>query len=85
MNIYLSMQVDEILFRSNYCWFLLSSLINTVKMKILSGPKIYFNTKAAAIEQVNKLDLIIKNKPEDNLNSVGEYIDLRYANNVYIK
>jgi len=65
--------------------FIIDREINTVKMKILSGPKVYFNTKTSARDQISKLDLIIKDKPGNDLNSIGEYIDLRYANNIYIK
>jgi len=65
--------------------FIIDKEINTVKMAILSGPKIYFNTKASLEEQTAKLDLIIKDKLKNDLTSIKEYIDLRYANNVYMK
>ncbi|MEI6597295.1 MAG: cell division protein FtsQ/DivIB [bacterium] len=64
--------------------FIIDQDINTVKMAVLSGPKIYFNIKASAEEQTVKLDLIIKDKLND-FKTIKEYIDLRYANNVYIK
>ncbi|MFH1255566.1 MAG: cell division protein FtsQ/DivIB [bacterium] len=65
--------------------FIVGQDSNTVKMAVLSGPKIYFNIKSPMPEQTAKLDLIIKNKLSDNIKSAKEYIDLRYANNVYIK
>lgn len=65
--------------------FIIDKDINTVKMAILSGPKIYFNTKAPIEEQTAKLDLIVKEKLKNDFKSVKEYIDLRYANNVYMK
>lgn len=65
--------------------FIIDKDVNTVKMAILSGPKIYFNTKAALSEQATKLDLIIKDKLKNDFKTIKEYIDLRYANNVYMK
>lgn len=65
--------------------FIVDKDVNTVKMAILSGPKIYFNTKATLSEQTTKLDLIIKDKLKNDFKAIKEYIDLRYANNVYMK
>lgn len=65
--------------------FIIDKDVNTVKMAILAGPKIYFNIKASAAEQTAKLDLIIKDKLKNDFKAVKEYIDLRYANNVYMK
>jgi len=65
--------------------FIVDENVNTVKMAILSGPKIYFNTKASPAEQTAKLSLIIKDKLKNDLKTIKEYIDLRYADNVYIK
>lgn len=65
--------------------FIVDQNANTVKMAILAGPKIYFNIKAPLTEQLAKLDLIIKEKLKNDFKSVKEYIDLRYANNVYLK
>ncbi|MBI4779291.1 hypothetical protein HY797_02475 [Candidatus Falkowbacteria bacterium] len=65
--------------------FIIDKDVNTVKMASLSGPKIYFNIKAPLAEQAAKLDLIIKDKLKNDLKAVREYIDLRYANNVYMK
>lgn len=65
--------------------FIISQNSNTAEMAILGGPKIYFNIKSSLAEQTAKLDLIIRNKLKNNFKSAKEYIDLRYANNVYIK
>ena len=65
--------------------FIVDRDVNTVKMAILSGPKIYFNIKTSLAEQTAKLDLIIKDKLKNDFKTVKEYIDLRYPNNVYIK
>ncbi len=64
--------------------FILDKDINTVKLAILAGPKIYFNTEASAAEQTLSLNLIIKEKLKDSFMS-KEYIDLRYGENIYIK
>lgn len=65
--------------------FIIDKNINTVKMAILAGPQIYFNIKAPMQEQTAKLDLIIEDKLKNNFKAAKEYIDLRYANNVYMK
>lgn len=65
--------------------FIIDKDAGTVKMAILAGPKIYFNIKAPLAEQTAKLDLIIKEKLKNDFKAVKEYIDLRYANNVYLK
>ena len=65
--------------------FIIDRDANAIKMAILSGPKIYFNLRAPLAEQTAKLDLIIKEKLKNNFKAVKEYIDLRYANNVYMK
>lgn len=64
--------------------FMVDNDINTVKLKVLGGPKIFFNSERPAEEQTAKLDLIIKEKLKDSFNA-KEYIDLRYGNNIYIK
>lgn len=64
--------------------FILDKDVNTIKMVVLTGPKIYFNTEESIAEQAARLDLIIKEKLKDSL-MTKEYINLRYGNNVYIK
>lgn len=65
--------------------FIVDKDANTAKIAVLSGPKIYFNIKTPVEEQAAKLDLVIKEKFQNGFQAVKEYIDLRYANNVYIK
>jgi len=64
--------------------FIVDNNVNTVKMAVLGGPKIFFSTTAAMKKQVAELDLIIKEKLKDNFKT-KEYIDLRFGNNIYIK
>jgi hypothetical protein len=64
--------------------FILDKDINTVKMAVLDGPKIYFNPEETVARQAARLDLIIKEKLKDTFKS-KEYINLRYGNNIYIK
>jgi cell division septal protein FtsQ len=63
--------------------FILDSDINTVKMKILDGPEIYFNTKEDVNGQITKLMIIVNEKLKDDFIN-KEYIDLRYGDKVYI-
>lgn len=64
--------------------FALSQEINTVKMVMLGGPTIYFNTEEDQVRQINKL-IIIKNDKlkNDFINKI--YIDLRYGDKVYYR
>lgn len=64
--------------------FILDQDINTVKMAVLAGPKIYFNLGETVAKQAARLDLIIKEKLKDSFKS-KEYINLKYGNNIYIK
>jgi hypothetical protein len=64
--------------------FILDRDQNTIKMVILDGPKIYFNTAESAAIQAARLDLIIKEKLKDDFKT-REYINLRFGNNIYIK
>jgi len=64
--------------------FIIDNNVNTVKMAVLGGPKIFFNITAAISQQAAELDLVIKEKLKDNFKT-REYIDLRFGNNIYIK
>ena len=64
--------------------FVIDKDLNTVKMSILGGPKIFFNLEETVIEQTARLELIIKQSLKDNFGA-KEYIDLRYGNNIYTK
>ncbi len=63
--------------------FIIDKDINTIKIAVIAGPKIYFNTKEAIAPQIDKLYRIIKNKTNDDLKN-KEYIDLRF-NRAYYK
>jgi hypothetical protein len=64
--------------------FIVDSEIDTVKMQVLAGPKIYFNIKEPVTDQAQRLDLIIKEKLKDTF-MAKEYINLKFGNNIYIK
>ena len=64
--------------------FILDSDVNTVKMKILDGPEIYFNTKKDTNSQIAKLLVIVNEKLKDNFIN-KEYIDLRHGDRVYYR
>lgn len=65
--------------------YILDNDLNTVKVKIqLSSTLIYFNTDSDLDKQINKLNVLIKEKLKDDF-SKKEYIDLRYGDNVYYK
>ena len=64
--------------------FILDKEVRTVKMAILDGPLIYFNLEDSVPSQAARLDLIIKERLNNNLKSI-EYINLRFSNSIYIK
>lgn len=64
--------------------FVVDDSANTVKMSILGGPRIFFNTADDIVKQAEELDLVVREKLKDNFKN-KEYIDLRFGNNVYIK
>ena len=64
--------------------FILDNDINTIKLALIDGPLIYFNTKEDVNKQTDKLSVIINEKLKDNfLNKI--YIDLRYGDRVYYR
>ncbi len=64
--------------------FILDNEINTVKMALINGPIIYFNTDKEIGEQVVKLTILIKEKLKNDFNSKS-YIDLRYGDRIYYR
>ena len=64
--------------------FIVDDDVNTVKMAISQGPKIYFNTEEDTAKQINKLYVLIKEKLKDDFLK-KEYIDLRYGDRVYYR
>lgn len=63
--------------------FIIDQEFNTIKVKFLNGPLVYFNVKNAASEQVNRLILVKREKIKDNFSKVN-YIDLRYGERIFI-
>ncbi|MFA5886945.1 MAG: hypothetical protein WC863_04225 [Patescibacteria group bacterium] len=63
--------------------FIIDQEFNTVKLKIVKGPTVYFNVKGSAENQVNYLALVKKEKIKDNFSKTN-YIDLRYGDRIYI-
>lgn len=56
---------------------------NTIKVKFVSGPEVFFNTQTEALSQVNRLLLVKREKIKDNFSKI-KYIDLRYGGRVFI-
>jgi hypothetical protein len=63
--------------------FIIDQEFNTVKVKIVNGPLVYFNVKDAVDTQVNYLLLVKREKIKDNFSKTN-YIDLRYGDKIYI-
>lgn len=63
--------------------FIIDQEFNTIKVKFLSGPLVYFNTKDSAASQVGNLVLVKNDKIKDNFSKTN-YIDLRYGEKIYI-
>lgn len=64
--------------------FIIDNEINTVKMAIIQGPEIYFNTSEDLEKQIAKLLTLIDEKLKDDFNK-KIYIDLRYGDRVYYR
>lgn len=64
--------------------FIVDNEIETIKMSIIGGPKIYFTTKETVAVQSASLDIIISEKLKDSFKT-KEYINLKYGNNIYVK
>jgi len=63
--------------------FIIDQELNSLTVKFLEGPMVYFNIKNNPAEQLVDLDLVKKQKIGDNFNSIN-YIDLRYGSRIYI-
>jgi len=57
---------------------------DTVIMKTVGGPDIYFSVNSDAKEQMSKLAIILEKTLKDNFKD-KQYIDLRYGDRVYYK
>ena len=64
--------------------FIIDDEVNTVKITVIGGPKIYFNTDKDIDKQINKLIALITEKLKDDFLH-KEYIDLRYGDRVYYR
>jgi len=64
--------------------FILDSNINTVKVKLIDGPQIYFNVNESIEKQIKKLEIVKQEKLRDDFNK-KEYIDVRYGDSVYYR
>jgi cell division septal protein FtsQ len=62
--------------------FILSNEINTITVKVISGPEVYLNTTKDYKKQLDKLILIKNEKLQDSFNQ-KKYIDLRYGDTIY--
>ncbi len=74
-------------FRNNYKdfavdRFILDNDINAVKLALIDGPQIYFNTTADIIEQISRLIIFIDRKLKDSFKNKN-HIDLRFGDKVY--
>ncbi|MEA3464281.1 MAG: cell division protein FtsQ/DivIB [Patescibacteria group bacterium] len=64
--------------------FIIDNEVNTVKVAIIQGPQIYFNTNEDLEKQIAKLLTLINEKLKDDFNKKN-YIDLRYGDRVYYR
>lgn len=65
-------------------FFIVDNEKSVVKLKLIDGPKIYFNINESAEKQINKV-LVLKNEKlkESFLNK--EYIDVRLGDSIYFR
>ncbi|MFH1233760.1 MAG: hypothetical protein V1649_03895 [Patescibacteria group bacterium] len=64
--------------------FVVNNEENTVGLKIIGGPIIYFNTEDNLSKQIGKLTALISQKLKDDFIKKS-YIDLRYGDKVYYR
>ena len=74
-------------FKNNYKSFEIDRFIidddaNTVKLSLINGPQLYFNTTADMNEQISKLIIFIDRKLKDSFKNKN-HIDLRFGDRVY--
>jgi cell division septal protein FtsQ len=63
--------------------FIIDQEFNTLKVKFINGPLVYFNVSASALDQASRLELVKKEKIKDNFSRTN-YIDLRYGDRIFI-
>lgn len=64
--------------------FIIDKEVNTVKMALVDGPTVYFNTNEDQEKQIKKLLIIKEEKLKDDFKNKN-YIDLRYGDRVYYR
>lgn len=64
--------------------FIIDNELNTVKLKLVDGPTIYFNTQEDLARQINKLIIVKTEKIKEDFNK-KIYIDLRIGDSVYYR
>jgi len=74
LGAYLDMPMDRLIINGD---------ANSVEVKFINGPLVYFNTTLSAADQISRLLLVKKDKIKDNFNKVN-YIDLRYGDRIFI-
>jgi cell division septal protein FtsQ len=62
--------------------FIIDNDLNTIKLSVINGPQIYFNTTADINEQISELIIFIDRKLKDNFKN-KDHIDLRFGDRVY--
>ncbi len=63
--------------------FIIDQEANTVKVKLLEGPTVLFNSKASPASQLDYLLAIKQERLGDNFSRIN-YIDLRYGEKIFI-
>ena len=63
--------------------FIIDQEFNTIKVKFVNGPLVYFSVKDSAAKQISLLLLVKKEKIKDNFSRTN-YIDLRYDDKIFI-
>ncbi len=64
--------------------FIIDEELNTVKVKLLDGPKIFFNIDGEIEKQINKV-VVIKNEKLKESFFTKEYIDVRIGDSIYYR
>lgn len=64
--------------------FVVDNEENTVGLKVISGPIIYFNIKDDLAKQISKLNVLISQKLKEDFIKKA-YIDLKYGDKVYYR
>jgi len=63
--------------------FIIDSEFNTLQVKFLNGPVVYFNTRTMSTDQLTNFLLVKNAKIKDNFSKTN-YIDLRYGDKIFI-